>query len=107
MFYALHANDETEKLNFEDDLVEYLKSGFVYSSPTSFALAKVVNVASEESGLVEPAWFVRYAGGNLIEMLTRLPVHFRKIVFCRNNKGSLKQYDLAALLRITRATKGK
>ena len=110
-FYAPFENhpDPDKRLCFEDDVAEYLRFGFVVSRPTCFAMAKVINIAPEETNLVEPAWFIRFAVGSLEEVLTLLPVALPKIVWCRRNDGKLRIYKTATLYRIARARikKGK
>lgn len=99
LFYAQYAD-----LNFEDDLLEYLRFGFVCSRPHLFAMARVV----EHEG--ETMWYIRIAIGDIVELLTVLPFHLDKICFCRNNRADQMRIcstnELARLAR-RRALKGE
>ena len=74
LFYAQYAN-----LNFEDDLVDYMRNGFVAARPTCFGMVKAI----EHEG--ERIWFCRIAVGNLLELISTLPCWLPKMAFCRNN----------------------
>jgi hypothetical protein len=105
---------------FEDDLSEYLLNGVVVARPTCFGMARLCdlrpldaegNPIGEEP---EIAWFVRFATGNLLELLSLLPGFLPKIVFCRNRIGQpkderLRVYRLDRLCKLAaaRAKKGK
>ena len=108
-FYAQFANhpDPKKRLCFEDDLLEYMRRGWVKCSPTAIAFARVINIAPEETKLVEPAWFIRFALGPLDEVLGMLPFYLPRIVWCRNNEGpgfgTLKNYSTERLFKLTRA----
>lgn len=69
------------ELSFEDDLIDYMRTGFVCSRPTIFFMAKVIC----EKG--EHMWFVRIAVGNLLELLVAMPFYLPRIAFCRNNRA--------------------
>lgn len=105
------------ELTFEDDLLWYFKCGWVYSSPTCFVMGCLINIAPEDTNLVQPAWFIRYATGNLIEIMMRLPFELEYIVWCRDNQdggSTLRRYKTKRLyalagklkLRGTRAESG-
>lgn len=97
-FYLLHT-----ELNFEDDLLEYLKDGYVFSGPTFFALARIHNIAPEDTNLVQPAWFIRCAVGDLLDLLRQMPVHFEFMVWCRNNEEhgqKLRQWKTTEVFRL-------
>ena len=68
-------------LNFADDLLDYMRTGFVVSRPKCFAMFKAVK---HGEGF---AWYIRYAIGDLIELLMCMPCYLPKLVFCRNNKA--------------------
>lgn len=95
--------DDPRYLCFESDLVEYLRFGHVASGPDYFAFARVINIAPEDSNLVEPAWFIRFALGPLERVLKALPFYLPKIVWCRDNDGKLKIYSTKQLYRIAAA----
>jgi hypothetical protein len=68
-------------LSFEDDLVEYMRTGYVCIRPNLFALARPI----EHEG--ERMWFIRFSLGSLAELITVLPCYTDKICFCRNNRA--------------------
>jgi hypothetical protein len=85
--------------SFQEDLTHYLLYGVVISHPTLFGMAKVIDLA-EPGAAREPAWFVRFACGDLVDLLSSLPCHLPKICFCRNNKGAIRVYNLDKLFRL-------
>jgi hypothetical protein len=80
MFYGLYSD-----VPFEQDLAEYLTDHCVISRPTLFAM---FCLSSDKDG--QPAWFVRFACGNLLELLMAMPVYLPKLLFCRNGFGKPK-----------------
>jgi hypothetical protein len=80
---------------FIDDLDAYHLDphGVVISTPTIFAMAKVIDMNG-------PAWFVRVAVGNLTELLRATPAWLDKICFCRRNDGRLRVYPLRRLIKL-------
>lgn len=108
-FYAPFENHPApeKRLCFADDLLEYHRFGWVKSSPTSFAMARVINIAPEGSKLVEPAWFIRMAVGNMKEILDMLPGYLPKILWCRNNDGVLRIYSTERLVSLARRMEAK
>ena len=84
-------------LNFADDLCDYLRTGFVWSRPTMFAMAKIIRLDSGEF-----AWFVRIAVGNFKEILSVLPAYLPKICWVRNNKRNLRVYSTDRLYKWAR-----
>ena len=69
------------EVKFEDDFLDYCRNGFVVSRPNCFAMVKVFLY----KGI--PAWFIRFAVGDLVELITCLPAFLPKIAFCRNGKS--------------------
>lgn len=95
-------------IKFEDDIIWYFKNGWLHASPTCFALGCVINIAPENTNLVQPAWFIRYAIGDLYEILRLLPCYFEYIVWCRDNEDEgrkLRRWKTERLLRIAMARK--
>src|SRR4030095_2930578 len=91
-FYMEHTD-----LNFEADLQDYLVNGFVTARPNVFGMGKVI----KHNG--EPAWYIRMAVGNILELLSILPFPLDTVVFCRNNeKGVLRVYSFERLIRIAK-----
>ncbi len=75
-FYAQYS-----ELNFEDDLIDYMRHGFVITRPHLFAMVKVIQFEDE------PIWYIRCIIGNLIEAIMCLPCILPKMAFCRNNNA--------------------
>lgn len=90
----LHYLEHTD-LNFEVDLQDYLANGFVCSRPSVFGMVKLIDWKGQ------PAWFVRMAVGNVLELRQILPFPLETIVFCRNNqKDVLRVYSLSRIDRM-------
>ena len=87
------------QVSFEEDLAHYLSCGMVHSTPTCFALAKVI----EGPRTGKPAWFIRMVVGRLDELLSKLPYHFEEICLCRGKKGDLRirSYSLERIMQLT------
>ena len=82
--------DAFSTVAFVDELDDYLLNHIVVARPTCFALARLINLAPQGEP-EEPAWFVRFAYGNLRELLSTIPAYLPKIAFCRNKLG--KPFD--------------
>ena len=80
-FKAFHGTAWPQKL------LDYLNKGWVYSSPTCFALVQV-------SGL-EACWFIEYLAGDVKEAIHHLPFYLPYVVF--NRKGKAKLYATATI----------
>jgi hypothetical protein len=68
-------------------LLDYFNHGWVYSSPTCFALVQV-------SGF-EACWFIEYLAGDVKEAIHHLPFYLPYVVF--NRKGKTKLYATATI----------
>ena len=71
-------------LNFEADLLHYLREGFVVSRPSLFAMAKPI----EHEG--RRGWFVQIAVGAIGELYTCFPCPLAFVAFCRNNDDNMR-----------------
>jgi hypothetical protein len=90
----MHYLEHTD-LNFEADLQDYLANGFVCSRPSVFGMVKLVAWKGE------PAWFVRMAVGNVLELRQILPWPLETLLFCRNNqKDVVREYSLSRIDRM-------
>jgi hypothetical protein len=78
--------DAFSRVPFLDELDDYLLNHCVVSRPTCFAMFRLHNLAKDGEP-EEPAWFVRFAYGNLLELLSIMPAYLPKICFCRNKLG--------------------
>lgn len=83
------------RVKFEDDLLDYLKHGFVVSRPNLFAMAKVIIHPRQPK---QAAWFVRYACGDIQQIVRVLPFFLEWIVWCRNDEPRLRIYRTSRLL---------
>jgi hypothetical protein len=93
--------DWLPQVSFEDDLAHYLAYGVMISTPTCFALLKMIeDLEDPKKG---PAWFIRMAVGRLDELLYHLPYHFPRIYWCRGKKGDLRirSYSLKRFMQLT------
>jgi hypothetical protein len=68
-------------LNFEDDLVDYMRTGFVVTRPHLFAMVKPILHEGER------IWYIRIIVGNLAEAIACMPCWLPKVAFCRNNNA--------------------
>ncbi len=71
-------------LNFAEDLVYYLRTGYVISQPTCFAMFRPI----ERDG--KRGWFVQMAVGEIGELLRYVPCPLDFIAFCRNNDDDMR-----------------
>ena len=85
---------------FNAELEDYLHNGVVISRPTCFGMARVVNLA--KTGEPRLAWFVRYACGNLDELLSTIPAELPEIAFCRRVDGRLRIYSFKRMIELAR-----
>ena len=70
-------------------LADYLNNGWVYSSPSCFALVGIE--------LTGETWFVDYLAGDVKEAIHHLPFYLPYVVF--NRKGKTKLYATATITR--------
>ena len=87
-------------VTFEQDLVDYLRTGIVIARPDIFMLAKVIDIAPEGAPAKEPAWFVRMGVGDLRTLVVELPAYFPKIIFCRRNDRRGREYSFDRLMHL-------
>jgi hypothetical protein len=70
-------------------LLNYLNHGWVYSSPTCFALVRL--------DLESDVWFIEYLAGDVKEAIHHLPFYLPYVAF--NRKGKAKIYATATITR--------
>jgi hypothetical protein len=68
-------------------LLDFLINGFVVSRPHLFAMGKPI----ERDG--KRGWFIEYAVGNMLELLTCLPCKLDFIAFCRDEDDNMRVID--------------
>jgi hypothetical protein len=71
-------------IDFADDLLDYLENAFVVSRPNLFAMARPIEFRGKRG------WFIRFARGNLLELLTVLPCPLEFVAFVRNNDKTIR-----------------
>jgi len=108
MWYGLFC-----EVPWEQDLAEYMRNGCVVSRPTCLMLFRPANIAKEG----EPedlAWYIRFAYGNLLELLYAFPAYLPKLAFYRagplkpkENRLRIVDYDRMVRLTETRFNQGK
>jgi hypothetical protein len=76
LFYAQYSD-----LNFQDDLVEYMRHGYVVVRPNLFAMVRPIFHEGER------IWYIRLIVGNLAEAISCMPCWLPKVAYCRNNQG--------------------
>ena len=86
-------------LDFAEDLLNYLRTGYVVSRPNLFAMAKPI----EREG--RRGWFIQIAVGNILELLTCLPCPLDFIAFCRNNDDNMRVVEWDWFMKKVAATK--
>lgn len=87
-FKAFHGTAWPQKL------LDYLSNGWVYSSPTCFAL---VGMRLNPDGREFDTWFIEYLAGDVKEAIHHLPFYLPYIAF--NRKGKTKLYATATITR--------
>jgi len=86
---------------FNEDLAHYLVFGCVATRPTAFAMAKVIQLPeSDKEWSLQPAWFIRIAVGQMMELISLLPRYLPWIAFCRRGEDRMRVYKLERLLRL-------
>ena len=93
--YARHG-----KVDFADELLDYLNNAFVVSRPHLFALARPIEFKGKRG------WFIRYARGDLLELLTVLPCPMEYIAFCRDGDGIIRVVNWEVFVKKCLARKG-
>lgn len=90
---------------FKEDLEAHLLHGWVVSTPTAFAMGRIVDSKAEIEDLVNPwvtfelgdTWLIYLTAGNLREALDFLPFELPYIAWEKRNV--LRLHSLAALRR--------
>jgi hypothetical protein len=94
LFYA-QFND----LDFEADVVDYMRNGFVISRPHMFAMLRPILHEGER------IWYIRIIVGNLAEAISCMPCWLPKVAFCRNNvPDKMVVVDTERAIRMAMAT---
>ena len=91
------------QVSFEQDVADYMAHGYVISRPSCFGMAHIITLKQDEKDpprwtAGEPAWFIRMAVGNLMELFSCLPYYLPWIAFCRRNDGRVHVYKLERLI---------
>ncbi len=71
-------------LNFAEDLVYYLRTGYVVCRPSIFAMFRPI----ERDG--KRGWFVQMAVGEIGELMSCVPCPLDFIAFCRSNDDNMR-----------------
>ena len=87
-------------LNFWNDLVYYLRTGFVVSRPSCFAMGRPI----ERDG--KRGWFIQIAVGNIGELITCFPCKLDFVAFCRNNDENMRVIDFDTYVKKVAALYG-
>ena len=87
-------------LDFGQDLLHYLREGYVVSRPNFFVMAKPI----ERDG--KRGWFVQMLVGSLGELLTVIPCRLDFVAFCRSNDDNLRIIDFDECCRRVAALHG-
>ncbi len=90
---------EHSTLSFEDDLIDYLHTGFVYSGPDCFAMAKIVDMNDSNTPPHDWGWFIRIAVGPIGILITKLPFALKYISFNRRGEERIRVYEWDKLAR--------
>jgi hypothetical protein len=91
------------KMPFWEDFIDYCDNGFVCIRPNLFVMGKAIDLDVE--GYKGKAWFVRYAIGELVHLLSALPFQLPRIVWCRRDEPRLRVYKTERLFKIATARK--
>lgn len=88
------------RLNFWNDLMEYMRTGYVVCCPTVFAMFKPIDRDGKRG------WFVQMAVGNILDLLRFVPCELDFIAFCRNNDDNMRVIEWKTFLKKVVAIKG-
>lgn len=84
-------------LNFFDDLMHYLRTGFVVTRPNLFVMGKPIVLKDGRRG-----WFIQMACGQLGEVLSVVPVKLDFFAFCRNGDDNMRLIEWDHFLEAVR-----
>jgi hypothetical protein len=88
------------ELNFEKDLKDYMRNGYVCVRPHLFGMVKAIEYEGRRG------WFIRLAIGNLLELITTLPCQLDFIAFCRDNDDNMRVIKFEEFLRTVKGVTG-
>ena len=97
---AVENYSKYSKLNFWDDLVFYMRTGYVICLPQVFAMFKPIKYEGRNG------WFVQMAVGNLLDLLRFTPCPLDFIAFCRNNDDNMRVISWDYFVKKVLASKG-
>lgn len=81
--------------DFEADLQDHLRTGFVYATPGLFLMAKAVAL---EDGRI--AWFIFHAVGDLPRLFAALPYPLPFFAFQRRHDRRMRVYSFERMKRL-------
>ncbi len=85
-------------LNFAEDLVYYLRTGFVVSRPHLFAMFRPIWHEGKRG------WFVQMAvASDIRELLTCVPCDLDFVAFCRSNDDNMRVIEWKHFVRKVKA----
>ena len=84
---------------FDLELLDYMRNGIVISLPTAFGMGRIINLAKEGQPL-RLAFFVRWAAGNLADLVLAIPTDLKEIAFCRREDGKMRIWPLKRLVQL-------
>jgi hypothetical protein len=87
-------------LNFQRDLVDYMRNGFVIVRPNLFGMFRPIEYDGRRG------WFIRISIGSLLELVTCFPCKLDFIAFCRNNDDNMRVIQFDEFLRTVRRVIG-
>jgi len=91
--------------NFGEDLLDYMRNGFVWSRPQFFLMAKPIDGGSiGRPG--QRGWFVQMLVGSLGELLTVIPCPLDFVAFCRNNDDNMRIIDFEHCVKMAARVHG-
>ena len=100
-----------------DDVVQHLDHGWIYSSPESFGLARIIDVKWPDEDLMCPdiyydpsdcltdpdlGWYFTRVAGDVAEVLSRLPFPLPWVAWHRTKMGvtSVRRYRYDRLVKL-------
>lgn len=93
LFYAQYNN-----LDFESDLKDYMRHGYVITRPHLFCMVKPIIHEGER------IWYIRIVIGDLLEAISCLPCMLPKLAYCRNNiADKMVVVDTERLIELAKA----
>jgi hypothetical protein len=97
---AVENYSKYSNLNFGEDLLHYMREGYVWSWPDFFLMAKPIAHEGKRG------WYVQMLVGTLGQLLDVIPCPLEFVAFCRNNDDNMRVIDFNKCVRMAARVHG-